>query len=101
MAIVGTIPLAWLARRARGWLFAVAPVVAYFVGLLGVAATRDAVRRAALAPHFQLRATPTHPEWSNFLVFLVVFVAGLGVIAWLVKLGTPGAEQPAAPPAAA
>ena len=54
--------------------------------LFSLAFARDAVRRAALAAEpvkFSIGDAPLHPEWSSFALFLVAFLAGLGVIAWL------------------
>lgn len=93
------VPLAWLARRTDDLLRSLLPGIACFVGLLSIAAVRDAVRRAALAPHYKLNSAPLHAEWSSFVLFLVVFLAGLGVIACAVSLGHPRRSQPV-PPAA-
>jgi hypothetical protein len=88
-AFIGAAALTFLARKAPGLKALLLPLLAYFVGLLSLAAARDAVRRAALkAAGFSIADAPFHPEWSSLALFLVAFVAGLGVLAWLVRLAT-------------
>lgn len=57
----------------------------YFMGLFSTAALRDTLRRIALADYFNLSEIAVHPQWSSFILFLLIFVAGLGLIAWIVK----------------
>lgn len=75
-----------LALRAKTLLKVALPGVACFVGLLALADARDDLRRVALARYYRLAEVPVHPEWSNLALFLVIFLAGLGTIAYLVKL---------------
>ena len=62
------------------------PCATFFAGLFATAAFRDTLRRAALAETFKLSTVPVHAQWDSFVLFAVVFVAGLGVVAYLVKL---------------
>ena len=47
---------------------------------------RDTVRRQAVAAHLKLSGIPVHAQWDSFSVFLIVFVIGLGIVAYFVKL---------------
>jgi len=84
--LVASLGLAMVARRSAS----LAPVMAaggvLFVALLALAAARDTVRRAALAEIYDPAGVPVHSEWLNFAVFAVFLVAGIGVIAWVLKL---------------
>lgn len=94
LAFLGAAALTWLARGADALGKVVLPGLAYFVALFMAAFARDTARRAAIAPHFKLSTVPVHPEWLNLGLFLVIFVAGLGVIAYLIKLArTPAAAS--------
>ena len=81
-----TVGLAWLARGAGLLGRLVLPGVVCFVGLFLLALARDAARRAVVAPYFKLPEVAQHPEWSHLALFLVIFLAGLGTIAYLVRL---------------
>jgi hypothetical protein len=53
-------------------------------GVLAVnAVSRQVVQNLNLAEFFQWSDQPVH-EWSPLVVFLVLFVAGLGVVVWIV-----------------
>ena len=60
--------------------------VTLLVALLGIAAGRDAIRRAALSPGFDLSAVPVHAQWDAFVLWAAIFVAGLGVCAYMIAL---------------
>ncbi|MFW6108591.1 MAG: hypothetical protein ACOC8D_02140, partial [bacterium] len=95
LAFVATAVFAWRARATESLGRVICPAVLFFVGLLGVALARDTARCAALAPYYDLSAVPMpHPEWLNLGLFLVVFLAGLGVIAYLVKLARTESPAP-------
>lgn len=81
-----TLALTIPARTASSMTKIVLPAATYFLGLLALAAARDAVRRVALAPFFKISSASTNIQWDSFLLFLITFIAGLGVIAWLIKL---------------
>ncbi len=54
-------------------------------GVLGLNATsRQVVQNLNLNPHLQLYTQPTAVQWSPLVMFLVVFVLGLGVVGWMV-----------------
>jgi len=92
LAFGAVVPLAALAWRARSLVWVLTPAVVQLAGLLAWALTRDALRRAALAPVYSPTAVPVHPQWGAFALFAVVFVAGLGVIGWLVKQSLPATK---------
>lgn len=47
---------------------------------------RDLVRTGYLAPYFSLAELQVTPEYSPLIFFLVVFVAGLGLVGYMLKL---------------
>jgi hypothetical protein len=79
--------LLWLARTREG---GVRVGWASLIGLaqfavLGVnAASRQLVQHLEFSPYFDIWKQPTATQWSPLLIFLVVFVLGLGLIAWMV-----------------
>ncbi|MHB9045623.1 MAG: hypothetical protein ACYC35_06725 [Pirellulales bacterium] len=81
--------LPWLlliARRqgAGGRLSAAAVGLAQF-GVLAVnAGSRQVVQKAELSRFTAIGADPVHVQWSPLILFLVLFVAGLGVVLWMV-----------------
>jgi hypothetical protein len=46
---------------------------------------RDIVRNAYLAPYFDLGQLKVAPQWGVIGIFLVLFVAGLGVLFWMLR----------------
>ena len=72
--------------------------LAFFAGLLAMGGVRDLLRRLALARHYVLADVPVrHAQWDSFGLFAIVFLLGLGVIAWLVKLATSASYAPNRP----
>ncbi len=93
--------LPWLlllvARRGqggigRGWASLVG--LAQF-GVLGInAASRQLVQHLEFSPYFDIWKQPTATQWSPLLIFLVVFVLGLGLVAWMIyQVGKLPAES--------
>jgi hypothetical protein len=59
-------------------------VAAAQLGVLAVNATsRQVVQNLNLAEFFQWSDQPVH-QWSPLVVFLVLFVVGLGVVVWMI-----------------
>lgn len=85
-ALGGAIVLAALSAARRSLLLMSLTGAALLVALLGVAAVRDTIRRAALSPGFDLSAVPIHAQWDAFALWAVVFVAGLGLCAYMIIL---------------
>jgi len=75
--------LVWAGKQKGLFLL---PTGVLFVGLLAIATIRQAVRDAALADYVKLADLPVRAQWDSFSAFLIVFVVGLGVIAYLIKL---------------
>jgi hypothetical protein len=46
---------------------------------------RDIARNAYLAPYFNLGQLKVAPQWGVIGIFVVLFVAGLGVLGWMVN----------------
>ncbi len=80
--------LAWLVwrrkeplldRRQATWLG-----LAQF-GVLGInAISRQVVQNLELRPYLDVAAQPTAVQWSPLVLFLALFVVGLGIVAWMV-----------------
>jgi hypothetical protein len=85
-ALVASLGLGMVARRSASLTPVLAAGTTLFVGLLGVAAVRDTVRRAALAGIYIPAQMPVHPEWLNFGLFAVFLLVGTGVIVWVLRL---------------
>ena len=70
-------------------------------GVVGLnAISRQFVQIAELAPHLLLSDESVQVQASPLLLFLALFVAGLGFLAWLIlRCVREIAEQPAAPEA--
>lgn len=89
--------LAILAQRAG-----VTPALALVTGLLQVvvlalnAISRQVVQNAELRRFLDVTAERLNIQWSPLVLFLILFVAGLGVVAWMVMQAVHANRQPAA-----
>jgi hypothetical protein len=87
VAPAAVLALLWLARQQEG---AVSRRRASLIGLaqfavLGLnAASRQLVQLVEMSPQFDVAKQPVETQWSPLLIFLVAFVLGLGVIAWMI-----------------
>ena len=87
VAPAGVLTLLWLARSrgaeiSRGWAALVG--LAQF-GVLGInAAARQVVQHVELGPYFDITKQSTETQWSPLLIFLVAFVLGLALVAWMI-----------------
>ncbi|NUP89802.1 MAG: hypothetical protein HUU25_08290 [Candidatus Sumerlaeia bacterium] len=83
----GAVAVALFTLRGRPVSFGAGVAVAAMqVLVLGLnAISRQIAQSAELAPHLDITAEPVRWQWSPMVLFLVLFVAGLGVIAWLVR----------------
>ncbi len=92
--------LPWLlilfARKGLGRGLALLAGLAQF-GVLALNATsRQIVQNAELAPYLDVTAGKVNVQWSPLILFLVLFVAGLGVVVWMVVQVVKANRQPAA-----
>jgi hypothetical protein len=84
--------LPWLlllvARRrqgeiSRGWASLVG--LAQF-GVLGInAASRQVVQHLEIRPYYDIVRQPTDVQWSPLVIFLIIFLLGLGLVAWMIQ----------------
>jgi len=100
VAVAAAIVLAVLSLRTRSLAVLSLSGLALFVGLLATAAARDTIRRAALSPGFDVAAVAVHPQWDTFVVWAGVFVAGLGLCAYMIALTVRSERRLAAEAAA-
>ena len=67
----------------RGWASLVG--LAQF-GVLGInAASRQVVQHLEIRPYYDIVRQLTEVQWAPLVIFLLVFVAGLGVVAWMIR----------------
>jgi hypothetical protein len=67
----------------RGWASLVG--LAQF-GALGInAASRQLVQQLEISPYYNIVRQPTDVQWSPLAIFLVAFLLGLGVVAWMIQ----------------
>ncbi len=66
------------------------------VGVLALnAVSRQVVQNFELRRYLDLAAEKVNVQWSPLVVFLVMFVAGLGLIGWMIMKALAAARQPA------
>jgi hypothetical protein len=66
-------------------------------GALGInAAGRQWVQHLEIRPYFDILSQPTEVQWSPLVVFLLAFVAGLGLVGWMLYQVAKVAGQPEA-----
>jgi hypothetical protein len=68
--------------------------VSFFMALLCLAFTRDTLRRAALSDYFNLYEISVKAQWSSLVLFLIVFVLGLLLVAYMVNLAITSRQKP-------
>ncbi|MCI0643388.1 MAG: hypothetical protein L0346_00695 [Chloroflexi bacterium] len=65
------------------------------VGVLACnAVSRQVVQNAELAPYLDVTAEPVNTQWGPLLLFLGLFVAGLGVTGWMIRQVAKAQRQP-------
>lgn len=82
-AVAPALPWALLMSGSRSITLAAAALCQFLV--IGINATsRQVVQNLNLDPHLHIYTQPTAVQWSPLAMFLIVFVLGLGVVAWMV-----------------
>jgi hypothetical protein len=72
-----------------------AAVVASQFGVLALnAVSRQMVQNVNLKPFVDIAAQPTDVQWGPLVMFLVVFVLGLGILAWMLVQVVTALRQP-------
>lgn len=93
------IRLGWKARSRDDPRRAAAALLGHVVLIaLCMAVLRDALRRATLAGSFDPAAAPAAPQWGAIALFAILTLAGVAVVAWMVRVTLRG-SPPGAPPA--
>jgi len=70
--------------------------LAQFAALGLHAISRQTVQNLELAPVLQLGAEPLNIQWSPLILFLVLFIGGVGLVIWMVAQVVRALRQPAA-----
>jgi len=73
----------WQWRRGGTRARAAATALAQVLVLALNAISRQIVQNVELRGFLDVTAEPVHIQWSPLILFLLLFVAGLGVVAWL------------------
>ena len=81
--------LPWLLILFGGWLPAKRAVAAFVLlgqfGVLGInAVSRQVVQNLNLKPYWDVYSQPVDVQWGPLVMFLVVFVIGVGVVGWMI-----------------
>jgi hypothetical protein len=80
--------LAWLLilmqRKGLSFALALLTVLVQFLGLAMQAITRQFVQNVEAARYLDVASEPLNPQWDVFILFLVLFVAGLGLVFWMI-----------------
>ena len=66
-----------------------------FVAFGAMEFVREGVRKPYIVEHFKLASVPTHAQWSSFWLFAVIFLLGLALAAYTVRLAFPSSRAPA------
>jgi hypothetical protein len=82
-----------LQREGKG--LALLTALAQYGVLALNAVSRQIVQNAELAPAVDVTAQPVNLQLSPMIVFLVLFVVGLGVVYWMVTQAVAAARRPA------
>jgi hypothetical protein len=81
--------LAWLLilLQAKGLNQALAllTVVVHFLALALQAISRQFVQNVEVARYIDIAGVKLNPQWDVFILFLVLFIAGLGVVFWMIR----------------
>jgi hypothetical protein len=68
------------------------------LGALGLhAISRQTVQNLELAPYLPIGAEPVNIQWSPLVLFLVLFVGGLGLLVWMVAQVVKAVRHPVTP----
>ncbi|MFQ3640677.1 MAG: hypothetical protein SNJ62_11785, partial [Chloracidobacterium sp.] len=74
----------FLALKMKGWIPAIGAAGAAFLATTMAVIARDGIRDLTLlAKGFDVWQQPVVSNWQVVVIFLVLFVAGLGVIGWM------------------
>lgn len=84
-------------RRGVTWTLALLTGLAQFGVLAQFAIVRQVVQNVELSPFLDVTAEPVHTQWSTLLLFLGLFVVGLGVVIWMLSKAVAAERRPVAP----
>lgn len=81
-------------RRGATWTMSLLTGLAQFGVLALNAIVRQVVQNAELSPFLDAAAEPVHMQWGPLLLFLGLFVVGLGVVVWMVSQVVAAERRP-------
>ncbi|MDR1141026.1 MAG: hypothetical protein LBL62_04980 [Planctomycetaceae bacterium] len=84
---------AGLIKRHSGKFLTLA-VLFHILMLAGFGVIRQIGQNAGVSPYVEVSKIPTNIQWSPLITFLIVFVAGLVLIAWMLRQAVVSSGQP-------
>lgn len=81
-------------RRRPGRGGAISVAAAQFAVLALNAVSRQSLQNIELAPFLDLAAVPVNIQWSPLILFLLLFVGGLGLVVWMVAQAVRAGRKP-------
>ncbi|MDR0338109.1 MAG: hypothetical protein LBI18_13570 [Planctomycetaceae bacterium] len=91
--VVVSLLFAGLVARHSGKLITVA-VLFHLLTLSGFGIIRQIGQNAGVRQYIDVANMPTNIQWSPLITFLIVFVAGLVVIAWMIRQTVVSVNKP-------
>ncbi|MEW6595360.1 MAG: hypothetical protein AB1413_10880 [Thermodesulfobacteriota bacterium] len=88
-ALVGSFYCIKFGARERLWHATAAMTVTILLMIL----VRDLARHAYLAPYFHPADLPVAPQYSPMLLFFLILAAGLGIVAYMLRLAWQSAKE--------
>ena len=89
IGLVGALMALVFSLQNRLW-----PTIAMTLAtILVMVLMRDALRRAYLSPYFSLSDLQVVPQYSPLIAFLITFVVGFGVVAYMLKLAATAGRE--------
>lgn len=88
-ALIGSFYCIKFGNRERLWPATAAMATTILLMVL----VRDLARQAYLAPYFHPADLPVAPQYSPMLLFLLILVLGLGIVAYMLRLGWQSTKE--------
>lgn len=87
LSLIAVITALFSRRSARPLTLMLVSTIAISLTIITMAGVRFLIRSmliARYAPNFDLSQTPVQPQWGIIVLFVILLLAGLGLVAWMV-----------------